>query len=322
MQTTPATSIEYEVKNGSIIITKFIGDEHEIVIPSEIDGLPVTEIGERAFASRKDLTSVTIPESVTKIEDNVFTDCTHLLSIQCDSRNQHYKSIDGILFSKDEKMLVAIPSNFSGEYVIPESVLAITGHAFYGCSKLTRVTIPSSVVLIGGGAFWNCTELKSVNIPESVLWIGGWAFRNCLKLTSINIPERIIKIGEVAFFGCTGLTSVTLSKSLKTIELFVFSGCRGLTSVTIPEGATEIQMGAFSGCTGLTQVTIPPSVTTIGELVFKDCTYLISIVIPASVTAIKENAFDGCPNLTIHAPAGSKAEEYANKNGIPFEMLE
>ena len=94
-----------------------------------------------------------------------------------------------------------------------------------------------------------------------------------------------------------------------------------LESVTIPEGVTEIGGSAFQGCANLTSVTIPAGVTKIRVEAFKDCANLTSVTIPEGVTEIERSAFDGYKKLTIHAPAGSAAEQYAKKYKIPFEAI-
>lgn len=95
-------------------------------------------------------------------------------------------------------------------------------------------------------------------------------------------------------------------------------GCCGLTKLEIPPSVTAIRNSAFRDCSGLTSITIPESVTSIGESSFLLCESLMSVTIPQGVTSIGHWAFYGCPNLTIHAPAGSYAEQYARENNIPF----
>ena len=150
----------------------------DIVIPSLVTGFGnkflVTKISEKVFSSCTELTSITIPKSITSIENGAFSHCTGLTSV-----------------------------------TIPESVTSIGENAFSYCTGLTSITIPESVTSIENGAFSHCTGLTSVTIPESVTSIGENAFSYCTNLTSIIIPSSVTSIGEYAFYGCDKLTSVT-----------------------------------------------------------------------------------------------------------------
>ena len=97
---------------------------------------------------------------------------------------------------------------------------------------------------------------------------------------------------------------------------------RQITTVRLSETVTQIGDYAFSSCIGLTDIAMPDSVTKIGESAFSNCQTLTSITIPKRVTNIGKNAFQDCPNLVIHAPVGSYAEQYAKKNSIPFQTME
>ena len=294
---------------GNLTILGYKGKETEVVVPAVIGKGKVTAIGDHAFSP-----------SVSRLSP-----------------------------------AVAIVRAAITSVTIPDSVTEIGKWAFDGCAGLTSVTVPAGVTMIGNYAFYNCTGLTSVAVPESVREIGESAFRNCTRLTSVTIPERVTKIGEGVFSGCMGLTqieiapgnrqfsvenglmisekrhcvifamgnltSVTIPDSVTKIGEEAFRGCKGLTSVTIPAGVTEIGCAAFWHCTGLTSVTIPDGVTEIGGGTFADCTGLTSVTIPAGVTEISGSAFEKCKKLTIHAPAGSCAEQYAKENNIPFQAL-
>ena len=182
--------------------------------------------------------------------------------------------------------------------VIPDSVTAIKGGAFWGCASLASVVIPDSVTEIGNEAFSCCTSLTSVIIPDSVTKIGEATFYGCTSLSSVVIPNSVTKIGERAFEDCTNLSSVIIPDSVTEIGLRAFKGCTSLSSVVIPDSVTEIGSSAFQGCTNLTSIVIPDSVTEIRKSAFKDCTSLTSVDIPDSVTEIDEYAFYGCTSLT------------------------
>ncbi|MDR0633057.1 MAG: leucine-rich repeat domain-containing protein [Holosporales bacterium] len=229
----------------------------------------VTTIGEGAFYKTQ-LTSVTIPNSVTTIGQDAFNNCEQLTSVT---------TTDSV--------------------TIPNSVTTIGDGAFSYCKQLTSVTIPDPVTTIGNAAFYGCTQLTSVTIPDSVTTIGRSAFYGCTQLTSVTIPNSVTTIGERAFSSCPQLTSVTISNSVTTIGWYAFERCTQLTSITIPNSVTTIADGAFYHCTQLTSVTIPDSVTTIGSWAFSYCSQLTSVTIPDSVTTIGICTFFNCPIQSI-----------------------
>lgn len=115
-----------------------------------------------------------------------------------------------------------------------------------------------------------------------------------------------------------GITEVVIPKGVTQIGCGVFSWCETVTSVTIPESVTEIGWYAFESCRSLKNIRIPTEVSKIESGTFIGCQNLTSVTIPESVTEIGDWAFLGCEKLTIHAPAGSYAEEYAKENEISF----
>jgi hypothetical protein len=134
-----------------------------ITIPSS-----VMSIGIYAFSGCSNLTGVTIPSSVTSIGGYAFSSCSSLTNITVDSRNPSYASVDGVLFDKELKTIVAFPNGKNvRNYTIPSSVKSIGDSAFYNCSSLTGVTIPSSVKSIGNYAFSGCDNLVSVSLSRS-----------------------------------------------------------------------------------------------------------------------------------------------------------
>ena len=222
----------------------------------------------------------------------------------------------------------------------------------YQCGE--TITVPGWVRRIPADAFtenckdgWNCT--KSVVISEGVTHISDCAFNQCYNLKNVKIPTSVVSIGERAFASCSGLARVTIPGKLKTVGKGAFHNCGHIDficddpntlalliekdfeiedsvlkkyngpggNVTIPKDVTEIGGSAFYNCY-LTNVIIPESVIRIGDYAFRYCGTLSSVTIPESVTRIGFFSFENCPNLTIHAPAGSYAEQYAKENKIPF----
>ena len=265
----------YEVYEDHVEITDYYGDATVLVIPAQIEGLPVTVIADYAFSWSEHLTRISIPASVTSIGEEAFPASENLTGIHVDQNNPNYSSDNhGVLFNKAKTTLIQAPGAISETY-----------------------TIPSSVSIIGNYAFCGCTSLSGVVIPDGVTCIGDWAFCACHALTDIDIPVSVTQIGEGAFNGCENLTSVVIPDSVTSIGASAFERCYSLTSVVIPDSVTSIGESAFCHC-NLTSVHIPNSVTTIGNWAFFDCSELPDITIPESVTSIGTGAFACCDTLT------------------------
>ena len=245
----------------------------------------VTSIGTNVFSNCNSLTSVTIPDSVTSIGSSAFSYCTSLTSIIIPDS---VISIGSSAFNNCTRLTSATIGN---------SVTSIGGYAFSYCTSLTSIIIPDSVISIGGSAFRDCSSLTSVNIPDSVTSIGGYAFYQCTSLTSIIIPDSVISIGDETFYQCTSLTSATIGNSVTSIGYQAFYNCSSLTSIIIPDSVTSIGDETFYQCTSLTSATIGNSVTSIGYQAFYQCSSLTSINIGNSVTSIGQNAFYQCSSL-------------------------
>lgn len=269
----------------------------------------VIAIGSKAFNECTQLTSVSIPNSITSIGSGAFWDCAALKSIAIPNT---ITKIEDYTFANCRSLEhVTIPSSVkeigngafgccSGltQVEIPNSVTTIGHFAFEGCSGLTSITLPNLLENLGRCAFANCSGLTSFTIPSSVHIINYRLLANCFNISQITIPNTVTEIGTEAFYGCSGLKSIDLPNSILTISPSAFTGCAGLTSINLPDGLTAISNRLFSHCTGLKSVTIPPSVTTIGQGAFKECTGLTSLTIPPSVNQIDGWAFKNCTGLT------------------------
>lgn len=303
----------------------------------------VATIGDRAFMGCESFTDVTIPEGVTSIGAQSFENCFNLTYINIP------KSVTVIgykAFSHCYKLTdVTIPDDVThigqeafylcsslSSVTIPDGVTSIQYKTFSNCSRLTRVTIPDSVTYVEDEAFYECENLTDVTIPDSVERIGKRAFMFCSSLTSVSIMDGVMSIGEQAFYDCKSLTNVTIPDSVMSIGKQTFYGCESLTNVTIPKNVTKIEKETFGYCISLTEISIPDSVTAIGEKAFFGCEKLTKAVILYNVIEIEKYAFYqgnyyGGPTcvpiekLTIYGYYGSYAEQYANKNGIPFVDL-
>lgn len=243
--TAPSRDFTFDATTGTI--KKYNGNDAVVNIPSEINGTPVTTIGNAAFRDSS-VTSVTIPASVTEIGSNAFADCTNLTSVNYagDWSNLTIQSGNPAVQDAANEQL------FDFAFT-PDNTAVIVNN--YKCKGTAAdVTIPSCykgkpVTAINNAAFPN-SAVTSVTIPDSVTSIPDAAFVNCSQLTNISIPNSVTYIGFSAFDGCASLKSITLPSSLRTIGNSAFAGCPSLMTVTYSGSKTQwdaITKGSYNG---------------------------------------------------------------------------
>ena len=224
---------------------KYAGD---IVVPGKIKGTDgaeysVVTLGAECFSACYNLSSITIPSTVTVIGVRCFKECGSLTSI-----------------------------------VISSSVTSLGYECFYGCSSLVSIIIPSSVTSLDWSCFWDCKSLTSITIPPSVTSLSKACFYGCSSLVSIIIPSSVTSLDWSCFWDCKSLTSITIPPSVTSLSKACFYGCSSLTSITIPASVTSIGSLCFAYCSSLTSITIPASVKWIGEYsTFTNCVKLNTI---------------------------------------------
>jgi len=268
----------------SLEITAYTGNKQTVDIPSQLHGIPVTNIGRNAFL-KKEIIKVTIPGSVTVIGDRAFAE-NMLTSVSVGSG---VTTIGVDAFANN--MLVKVN--------LGNKLINIGDKAFRE-NQLTSITIPNGVTIIGNGAFIQ-NQLGNVSIPKSVTTIGTEVFaRNPLGNITIapDNAEFIVK------------DSYLLSKDEKQIFLYYGIG----KSVIIPDGAVVIGAGAFLE-KQLTEVTIPDSITIIGDRAFME-NELTAVTIPDSVTIIGDGAFyeNKIASVTIGASVNVARSAFDNYN--------
>lgn len=289
--TAPSRDFTFDATTGTI--KKYNGNDAVVNIPSEINGTPVTTIGNAAFRDSS-VTSVTIPASVTEIGANAFAGCTNLTSVNYIGDWSNLTIQSGNPAVEDAANAQLFDFAFT-----PDNTAVIVNN--YRCKGTAAdVTIPSCykgkpVTAINNAAFHN-SAVTSVTIPDSVTSIHDSAFAYCSSLTNISIPNSVTAIGSFAFEGCTKLESITLPSSLLTISEFLFYDCSQLTTIHIPDSVSSIRQYAFYNCGKLKTIRIPVSVTSIGSYAFDDCPSSMTVTYSGSKKqwdAITKGSYNG-----------------------------
>ncbi len=167
------------------------------------------------------------------VNSNAFGQCGNLSIINVHPENTHYSSVNGVLFNKDQTVLLRCPINYAApSYEIPYGVTAIGEGAFQDCSDLTEIIIPESVTEMGIGAFTRC-GIRQLPIPGSIKIISHFAFYGCFNLVDAAIPDGVQRIENYSFGNCRNLTQVTIPASVEKIGGRVFSGSYRLEHFTL-----------------------------------------------------------------------------------------
>ena len=285
---------QYTLSNNTVTITKYLGTDEVVVIPSTIDGHSVTAIGDSAFAEDENITIVTVPSGVKTIGANAFSSSEYLEEIK-----------------------------------LPDGLISIGDSAFNSCTSLTSIKIPDSVTTLGKDMFFHNSSLEEVKLPANLTALPSRIFSNCFSLKNITIPGSVKSIGSEAFEFNESLEEIEIPNGVTTLNSDVFNGCINLSKVTIPASVTKIANGgvfgdstnlktvgpigsgsdiefgwtetipenAFIHTATITVAEIPYGVKTIGLSAFYNCTNLSAVTIPETVKAIKDTAFKNCVSL-------------------------
>ena len=288
-------NIDFEIENR--VLNRYAGEGETVIIP---DG--VNLINYYAF-SRRPIIEVIIPEGVTEIRDNAFTDCRKLQKVVLPTT---LKTIGKEAFAG---------CTLLEEVILPEQLIKLEDNAFRGCTSLKKVVINSSLPVVKG--FKDCASLISVELPEGLVEIGSDAFSSCKSITSLTLPSTVKSISQGAFSDCENLKEIIIPNGLTSIDRFAFSNCAKLSKICIPAGADISMRNPFRGCNSLADergfvivngilchycgqneaIAVPTSVNKIADDTFGWNTSIVSITIPESVSEIGRDVFIACSRL-------------------------
>ncbi len=299
------------------------GTLYNVTIPSSVTRI---KYGCFLFASR--LSSITVPSSVTDIEALAFASYD-LTAINVDEKNPNYRSIGGILFSKDTSTIVECPMGKTGTISLPQNTKYLNHLAFAYCMSITGVMLPEGLSSIGYWAFIFASHLNNLVIPSTVSFIGDGPFGGCSALNNLTIAQgnSHYYMDEMAIYSMDGDTLVSCHKSADSLflpsTLHVVGGFNGnndIKHVHFPDNITVIKDNAFAnsslestdlpshlellddyafyGCSSLTRVGMPTTLDQMGTGCFSCCINLTSIDIPNGLHIIPKEAFLSCGSLS------------------------
>lgn len=270
----------YSESTATVISAVTADEEYEpdgdVIVPATLGGKPVTEVADW-FLQNAEITSLSFPDSVTKIGSRVAVWCYSLESVSFGSglasigkssflgneklesftvsdANPNYASYAGGLYNKTKAILIKFPAGKSTLELAPTTTEIDEGACMWA-NKLRGVVIPGSVKRIGDNSFDGCNKLTSVELKEGVEEIGYAAFSNC-NVSELKLPASLTTIGEGAFTYAS-VTSLTLPSGLKNIGAHAFESCYSLTTLVVPTGIETIGDYAFGYCESLTSVYLP-----------------------------------------------------------------
>lgn len=224
----------YDVYETYVVLTGYLGESANVRVPGELDGLPVTTIGELAFYYGTPVENVVLPDSVTTLEENAFYYCRALKSV---ALPESVTSIGDKCFS----WCTALPA-----IRLPKGVTSIPEYCFNECTSLTMVVLPAGLTSVGTRAFSGCTSLAGLSFGDSLASVGSLAFRDCTSLESLRLPGTC-KVGNELFGGCGEALRVTTEKNSACWNALAEQGMRaadGGNSLRLPTEGEEPEESA------------------------------------------------------------------------------
>lgn len=282
----------------------------EIIIPSEIEGMPVVELADDAF-HRSIVKTVVIPDSILRIGKSLFSYSVQLKYVKLLAQ---ITSLPEDIFQKCESLeYFDIPSHItnieSGAFFqsglraieIPETVTfksfrydgeEINSRSVFGyCKNLEYVSLPNTMTILPDSFFKGCASLKNIKLPASIEIIEDCVFEKCTSLEYVDLPASLVSIGN-AFEEC-GIKSLIIPDSVTDCNKLQLSTCKQLESLTLPNNMTEIKNSLlqpdsdFQRGSNLKSINFPKSLTKIEYEAFYMLSSLGEIIIPENLTSVE-----------------------------------
>lgn len=312
----------YEVdrERGKIRIIKYIGDDTSVIVPEWIEGYPVRELADKAFADCKNLVCAELPNSLEALGEELFSCCSSLKEVSMPEifgtneipackgleKTEAYaicaKENDAVDF---EDLTVSAAYGKNGKFVFrhqesgevdfknavfTDPCVGIVKEGRYLVYRGRNMTIPKRM-------FFGCTSLQRVTLSSYITAIGEGAFSDCKSLEEVILPDGLRSLPDKCFENCTGLVSIQGAGELERIGNNAFCGCRAFDYARLPVAVKEIGSSAFAGCDAVRFLKIFSQVEKIGENAFYGCKNIKSLLLFPDKLQIMEGAFSHCPKL-------------------------
>lgn len=256
--------------------------------------LPIVGILDNAFQSSGGVENIYFGDSYVEFEHSAFFGCTTIKNYEVSKTHPLFKSIDGVLYTKDGEGLFAYPLGRRDTYNVVDGTKKILSESFQ-YSNVVEVNIPESVEEIGSYAFSNAKRLKKINIPSKVQEIKEETFSTCIELKTINFSEGLEKIGYNAFWQCEKINALNFPTSLREIGVSAFEGVgsstSGIKDLVFSEGLEYIGDFAFAYNEYIETITFPTTLKTIGKYAFMQNYRTEEIVLNEGLKVLEEGAF-------------------------------
>ena len=298
--------------DGNGVLTGVSGltaNNTDVVIPSEVGGVTVREIGMGVFKDNRNIVSLTIPDSVTTLQNRICSGCTALrevrlpsgLTVIPDETFDGCSSLSTVHFPNTLRQIRSDAFCGTGltEFIAPDSLTAIRGYAFKDCAKLTKVDL-KNVSSVSDGAFQSCTELRSVRLSDELTELPDHLFDGCASLAEIDMPDRPIAISAFILNGTAYYNNKSnWEKGVLYADDYLIAADKTFASETeyaVKAGTLVIADKAFSNVgysAKLRKMTLPDGLYRIGQEAFSKLSLLTEINIPDSVRSVGYGAFSG-----------------------------
>ena len=341
-EASPSSDFAYEISDGKVTVTDYLGTDTKIRLPETIEGAPVVAIGDGALADLSELKVLWIPDSVTSFGQEILKGSGKIYALRTPLPTEEGKSHLGYLYGAKSHETNNVADLRELDFlVIGGTPTELAENALYDCNDLLAIKLPDTVTKLAPYSLYRCQSLQYLNtehlteiaphamdycsgmetlaFSSNLQSIGLGALENCRSLRRLTIPfvggSRTENTYLGYIFGAQNygtsigfypyaLEWVTVTEGIENLGDHAFYQCRTLRSITLPQSICKIGVRAFDACESLTEVVLPAQVTSIGDAAFAGCIRLKKITLGDKITRIGTNAFLGCLSLeTIYLPA-------------------